>query len=490
MPVDSLRTISELDRFAWNAICNWSKHTCAITSYNGIDYAELTRCFLWDKVARAIRKQTDPNRFELEQSILASRTVPTLRKPHPNRLKFWLKRSLKSFQTWRDVQALRSRSFLYVPHAHPTLCTIVEALTRSIKVVAPEKSFDAISGLHWIRSPLGSDAPNLAQVDAIHRGIVEGLQAFEIELLPQDAIVLRCQIAQLLLRTKQIHTELSMLRPAAILLFADNHFPVQSYVFSARQLGIKTIMLQHGLDCEHYCLDEAYADVISVWGISRFQRYQAQSNRQPEQIHVNGNPDYDRFCLPTKLDCSGEYWLWATRPHRPEKCYSPSRHPQEGVQILEAILAALARSPHARLVIKPHPLDDVALYQTCLERSPFRDRVTVSTESVRSLFPKATIVISEDSTIGLEAMFFGKPVIHAHFAESQPVLPFVDYDAALPAFSSEMLQTALQTVEHLSEAEQAKLFAGQQRFIQAFAGQCDRQAQTRIIAMIQDLLPD
>lgn len=475
--------VTDLDRFAWDAICNWSNQTSMNPVIDQIDYAELTRCFLWDKVARSIRAR-NPEMFAFEQSRLKPVAHPIA--PHPNRLKFWFKRSLSLLKTWQAVRSLPAAKVLYVPCEHPTLQTIVRSLSESFTVVAPQGSFDQVPKLQSIHSPLGSDS--LLPVESLHSGILAGLKQQGIELIETDAIVLRDQIARLVLRTQQIETELSMLRPKAILLFADNHFPVQSYVFVARKLGIPTIMTQHGLDCEHYCLEEAYADYISVWGTARSKRYQTQSTRHPVQLRVNGNPEYDSLSLPNQIDRSGSYWLWATRPHAPEKCYSPSRSPQEGIQILEALLAMLAYSPKARLVIKPHPLDDVKLYQSSIEQSGMRDRVSISSDAVRSLISDASVVISEDSTVGLEAMFFGKLVIHAHFAASDPVMPFVQYEAALPGYNAELLRSAFECIETLSQAQQNQLLAGQRRFIEDFAGLCDGQAHQRVTKMIREIL--
>ncbi len=488
MSVESLlaaksRSSAELDRFAWDAICNWSKHTSINTIYSGIDYSELIRCFLWDKVARAIRKQVDPKRFEFEQAILDRRSLPKSLASHPNRLKFWLKRSYRSFQTWQEARSLQSRSILYVPCFHPTLQTIVSDATQMMSVVAPQNTFREIETLKTIRPPLSNDRPPTEKVRLLYQGILEGVQAFGIELLESDTLVLQHQIAQLFLRTQQIETELSILRPSAILLFADNHFPVQSYVFVARKFGIPTIMLQHGLDCEHYCLDQAYADVISVWGMTRLQRYQQDSIWQPTVLQVNGNPEYDCLTPPDQLNLKGDYWLWATRPHCPEKCFSPSRLPQEGTEILIELLAALERSPNARLVIKPHPLDDLDLYRPYLN-----ERVSLSSEPIRSLFPNASVVISEDSTVGLEAMFFGKVVIHAHFAASDPVIPYVEYNAALPGYSQELLQTSLQKFEHLTEEQQRTLLTGQRRFLQTYSGSEDGTARSQVLSMIHSVL--
>ncbi|MBD1856057.1 MULTISPECIES: hypothetical protein [Leptolyngbya] len=479
-------TVADRDRFFWEAVCNWSNDTSVNPVIAGIDYSELTRCFLWDKVARSIRAQ-HPERFAFEQVRLKPVADPI--QPHPNRLKFGCKQALSRFAAWQDIRSLPTKNSLYVPCWHPTLHTVVRSLAESFTVVTPQAShFSQLPTIHPIRLPLSADSPNLSQVESLHHGIITGLKQQGIELIQHDVIELRSQIAQLLLRTEQIEAELSLLRPKAILLFADNHFPVQSYVLVGRKLGIPTIMTQHGLDCEQYCLEEAYADYISVWGVSRLQRYQTRSSGQPIQLQVNGNPDYDGLTPPTQMDRSGSYWLWATRPHAPEKCYLPSRHPQEGIEILNALLMALSRLPNARLVIKPHPLDDVTLYQSTIDQHSARHRVLMSSDSVRSLLPEASVVISEDSTVGLEAMFFGKIVVHAHFAASEPVMPFVKYQAALPGYTAEMLRTTLENLEQVTEAQAKQLFAGQCRLIQDFAGDCDGQALKRVTAMIQRIL--
>lgn len=479
-------TVADLDRFAWEAICNWSNDPSINPVIAGIDYAELTRFCLWDKVARSIRAQ-NPDRFAFEQARL--KPPANSIQPHPNRLKFGLKQALSRFSAWKDIRSLTAKDYLYVPCWHPTLQSVVRSLSESVAVVTPQAShFSQFPNIHSVRLPLSSDRPNLSQVELLHHSILTGLKQQGIELIQRDVIELRSQIIQLLLRTEQIEAELSMLRPKAILLFADNHFPVQSYVLVGRKLGIPTIMTQHGLDCEQYCLEEAYADYISVWGTSRLQRYQTRSTWQPIQLQVNGNPDYDCFTPPTQIDRSGSYWLWATRPHAPEKCYLPSRYPQEGIEILNALLGALSRSPKARLVIKPHPLDDVKLYQSTINQHSTRDRVVISSDAVRSLIPAARVVISEDSTVGLEAMFFGKIVVHAHFAASDPVMPFVKYQAALPGYSAEMLQTTLEMLDQFSEVQEKQLLAGQAQLIQDFVGHCDGQAQKRVTTMVRKIL--
>lgn len=181
-------------------------------------------------------------------------------------------------------------------------------------------------------------------------------------------------------------------------------------------------MLQHGLDCGHYYLDEAYADSIAVWGQARLRRYQRDSKRSPRLIKVTGNPEYKDLRLPNRLDTSGEYWLWMTGAHNLSKSYPLSRDMVcEGIEIFKALMDALVTTPEARLIIKPHHDSNPNLYRQYLTNRKLSDRIEILPSKVRleTLFPKASIVITEDSTSGMDAMFWGKVLVHTHFSQTR-----------------------------------------------------------------------
>jgi hypothetical protein len=323
----------------------------------------------------------------------------------------------------------------------------------------------------------------------LYRGIVAGLRGWGIDLLVADQARLQQQILFQLGYLRVVETDFAQLRPRGIFTHADNHHPLQEYILIARREGIPTVVLQHGLDCEQWYLDEAYASAIALWGPARANRYRRQSRYQPEMV-ITGNPAYDHLQLPQRFNPQGNYWLWVTRPHAETKCYSPTRSPQEGVKILQALLEALGQFPQARLVIKPHPADSIGLYQAVLQQHPLGDRVTLSQTPVMQLLPQARVVISEDSTAGLEAMFFGKPLIHAHFCESTPALKFVENQAALPGFSPEMLLESLKQVAALTDSEQQTYLAAQIAFLRDQLGPCDGQAGARVTEFVLETFKD
>ena len=514
---DLLSQAADLDRWAWQAICRWPEHCSIEVVRDRLDYGALTRYFLWDKVPRAIRSQVDPEGFAFEQSLLErypsalqSAVEPSAsggalyRSFSGKRLKQFLKRQAR-------IASLRLRHWkkttVFVPRVHPQLHSTITALQDrpNIRLVAP---FDPGNTLldTFVAAAVGPADEAFAR--QLYNGILQGLLAFEIELLESDRTTLAQQILAQSRLIPQVEAELAAMKPQAVLVFADNHTPSQEYVAIANRQGIPTVLLQHGLDCEQHCLDEAYASVIAVWGKARKQRYQTDSLQSLSQIEVTGNPRYDSVSVPSdwsvdlsadlsnrqpgsqsdSLRSDGNRWLWVTRPHSPYKCYSPSRLPSEGLDILEALLMALEQNKTAELMIKPHPFDYADLYAEKIEAWGLGDRVTISQASLQSLFPEADIVISEDSTAAMEAMFYSKVLIHAHFAASAAVLPLVDYAAALPAHNAKMLQTSLGLAARLSTEDRENMLAGQRNFVQDYAGLLDGKAAWRVTSLIEQVI--
>lgn len=491
--IDSLET-GELDWFVWQAICDWPVHSGIDVSCEGLDYGALTRCFLWDKVPRAVRYRRSPAAFAFEQNLLNQhRQTSSSGNAYPN----WKRRLKWPFQMAEQVadgvrfrvrQAADSGSVIFVPRQHLHVRSTLRSLAKdsSLRLVAPlEHGINP--GVTLFQTP-SVKKPNTAFAKQLYQGIVRGLKAFEIELLLGDQQRLQQQIEQQMTLIRQVEAELAAANPQALLVFADTHTPLQEYVAVANRQGIPTVLLQHGLDCEQFCLNDVQSAVVAVWGSARKKRYEAESQRRPVRIEVTGNPEYDQLRLPTQLCAGGDRWLWATRPHGPHKCLSPSRSPHEGLDILAALLAALKQHKPAQLMIKPHPLDYIDLYATQIEQHGLGDRVTINRDPLLSVLPQADIVISEDSTAALEAMCFGKIVVHAHFAASPPVLPLADYAAALPAYSSESLALALGRARSLTLAEQETMLAGQHRFVNDYGGALDSCACSNVTALILEVV--
>ena len=491
--------LDQLDKLAWKATCEWSSMSDTNIRGNCDDYAELSRWFLWDKVGRAIRFSSGLQSVVFEKELIKDATIsPVIPSgasfSYPKKLRHQLNRLFSLFNNRPEEQTTQASSFqrragplVYVPVLSDRLKNSADEMIRkNICQVAFRYALQPIEGAELFQTPIESH-PDHDTAASVYFSIIDGLKGFGVNLLAGDATTLRAQIINLTAQAKSVQAELEILRPDAILMHGDNHPPFQVYILAARKMGIPTIMLQHGLDCEHRYLDEAYASAIAVWGPERLHRYREKSTLQPN-ISVTGNPEYDHLRAPVRIDTSGDYWLWVTRPHTPVKCYAPSRTPEEGTRIFYSLIEALQKAPGARLVIKPHPYDYRDQYAQIIMDQGLHARVDLSMLDVHDLFPRASLVITEDSSAGLDAMFAGKPLIHAHFAESTPTMPFVDYGAALPGFTNDQLVESILRADDLDEVEAQVFLRGQIDFIRDFAGLCDGSSGKRFVDFVKEIL--
>ena len=484
---------ADRDRAAWDALHDWPRGTDVECVRDGIDHAALARALLWGKIGRAIRASANDASYAFEKSLSdipegnteKSGTGPTTDSNSLRRVALNAKLAA--------ARRTRSKRVLYCPFPYSRNARIIERLLetkRDYAIVVPASHAAQWPGaIPWRSEPKDSPGGDDAVFrDELFGAVIEGLEDKNVNLLQSDADRLRDQLGEQVSNLRSTTADLERLKPDAILVPTDNHSPFMEHVLVARKLGIATVMLQHGLDCEYRYLDEAFASHVALWGENRRDRYAGDSSYQPELMRVVGNPAYDD--LPP-LQSSGDVgcqWLWLTRPHRPEKCYWPSREPVEGLDIFDAILKALERRENASLVIKAHTFDYADVYRERLEQSPVRDRVSFPDAGLFDLIDRADVVITEDSTAGMDAMVRDRVVVHAHFSKSPSVMPFVDYGAALPGFTTEEVEESLCRSADLSFSERKGLRDGRRAFLRDFAGPLDGRAGERFVDFVAEVL--
>jgi hypothetical protein len=497
----------QLDNLAWDIVCNWHKKVDFDPIYEGVDFSLLTRSVLRTKIGKAIRLKHDLCNINLNsavecgtyaQSFCPQRLVHGIRCTlqvhlHPcsnhckqkhctsvftstaeSRIKNIQSKHIKqsardrknmgnvcrSFVTYFKLKFNFRRKVCYIPQYARPLHSVCSDMFSDDFFLCITRDSDIGNKFVYPLKLNGTIEFN-DFMESLYTSIFHSLNEYGLVLQDMDAEELRKEIntlGQMFLKAKK---ELQIIKPDLIILYSDESLPQMCYVLIAKQMGIKTLSLQHGLDCEILYLDEPYADLLLLWGEWRKQRYEDSNNIFKSSFEVVGNPEYDNIEFSDYSEVNDGYWLWVTRPHSPDKCYSPSRSETEGADILKAILLSLEKYPSEELVIKPHPYDNFDLYEDIVENSGMSDRVRISMDSPMDLYKDAKFVITEDSTAGLEALLFGKNMIHVNFA-SQPVsVPFSKYDVALLARNEDdfsgMVEKVLQN-EYCLDLESRKSF--------------------------------
>lgn len=475
-----------LDALAWEILCRWPEYVEASPAVEGWDFGLLTRSFLWDKVGRAIRAAVDSEGAQRERGLIAH-PRPTAPRPTRSLQDKVCQRIRRILQQQRTDHPGRKR--IYIPAPNERL----EAAARALSTLPDTVLLAPVRHRHLLPSATTPPAPGDVTPlpdgteERVLQSIVEGLAAQGLLLLPEDRETLAGEIAAQVAHLPEAEAAIRAAAPDLVVVHADNHPQLQHFVFAAKRHNIPTLLLQHGLDCEHYYLDDIYSDHVAAWGPERIERYRNDSAFKPRSMAVTGNPSWDHLPRTDRVT-RRDVWVWATRPHAPEKCLSPSRRPDEGVEILDAILAALAAFPDRQLQIKCHPYDVRRLYEERLAENPLAPRVSFSEAPLDKLLRTARLAISEDSTAAVEALFAGALLVHAHLAPSTPVLPLVEMGAALPGFSAPELTASLRKLEALNPDTLARLRVGQRVFCEAFAGPDDGRACTRLRSYVMKIL--
>ncbi|WP_250434144.1 capsular polysaccharide export protein, LipB/KpsS family [Hanstruepera flava] len=457
--------LKDLDKQAYDIVCNWYKYTGFNPVYNGIDYSHIIRFYLWDKVGRALRIKHGIDYGEVEFYRKEYKSYPQYYTPVISKGSF-----KKSF--------LSRNKIVFIPfQSHYTQKIIHELqLTKGVKVIS--KVSGGILSKKNIIKPKKYNFDSVWN-DTLYNQLIRGLNEQGLCLIPEDVLLLKEQISGVVAMTSLAIAELKDNKPHAVFVHSDNHPPFINYVLAARKLGIPTFTYQHGLDCEYYYYDDCFADFIGVWSNHRKKMYELNSVMQPKSFKVCGN-----IFLSKQPECKEvglNKILFITRPHKSLKCYSPSRSHKEGLNILNVILEYLRENKHIELVIKPHPMDLVSLYDDAIEQSGLHERVKIKESILSELLCESTVVVTEDSTAGVEAMRFGIPVIHANLSEVEPLLPLVDGQSALKGFSEVELLQNLETAFNLGSHEKKMMYLRQKEMVEMLIPEGQVEAVTNYI---------
>jgi UDP-N-acetylglucosamine 2-epimerase len=194
-------------------------------------------------------------------------------------------------------------------------------------------------------------------------------------------------------------------------------------VLAARQLQIPSVVVVDlfALTELDVLKDPTFGEVICVLTGSVRDRLVA-AGRPPEHIQVTGNPVFDRLADPllrtrgldlrnTRQWSQQRVITWASQPE-------PS-DPQLPRRIEATLIAALAKNPTWHLVIRPHPSDTYPL------PAP-HSRLTLSTraDDVHTLLAASDVVVTMTSTVGLEAVLLGKPLVTWDRSENTQFCPY------------------------------------------------------------------
>jgi hypothetical protein len=215
---------------------------------------------------------------------------------------------------------------------------------------------------------------------------------------------------ELLLSSQRIAGCLEALRreaPELIVTEYDRNYLWSCLVLAAKQLGIPSVTLQHGvIEQDPIGFSPLLADSIIVWG--EFDRDKlVTAGENPERILIGGCP---RLTREFSSDPSRSRAKLGLEPAPTTVMYATSPVP-EFIPDVEMFCDAVDAVDDVAGLVRLHPSDSLAKYESMRQRHP---QVVFSENSAASLdecLAAASLVVVRSSGVGSDALIKKRPAV-------------------------------------------------------------------------------
>jgi hypothetical protein len=239
-----------------------------------------------------------------------------------------------------------------------------------------------------------------------------------------------------------IESFLGAVSPHAIAIASDQHRIGRLTVDRARERGIATVVLQHGMPQARIGYLPVVADAVAAWS-EMSRNWFVDAGTAEGSVVITGNPRTDGLAqLGPQVD----------RRQRVLLVLSPN-DAETNKSLVRTALDAMTSLPAARLTIKLHPgQGDWTFVRRLVASHAERRRVEVGRyEDLGPLIEAASVVVLNRSSVALEALAAHRPVVVVRVGDTPttadldlgPVqLPVADRPTELAAAIDELRQPA------------------------------------------------
>ena len=117
------------------------------------------------------------------------------------------------------------------------------------------------------------------------------------------------------------------------------------------------------------------------------------------------------------------------------------------------------------------------------------DNVIITKDFLWDLLSICDLLVAHTSTVGLEAMLFGKPVVVFHSVDISPIIPYSNTSSVVEAYNVRELVSAIRNVLY-DEETIAQLSNATKQFICDYVGVQDAKSHQRVANLIEQMISD
>ena len=254
--------------------------------------------------------------------------------------------------------------------------------------------------------------------------------------------------------------------------------PVQRMAVEVgRTMHIPSLVALHGLPGTYNRRYNCCADYFAAWGPAIIEIYKALGC-STGRMCVTGSPILDTYLpLQRRARDSMRRVLVLTNP----KDYGSTRSGDDDPErYILAALDGLRDSPEFKIVVRPHPAESAAYYRALLAPLGLPNLVIQEGMPIKALLLQTDLLITPVSTVALEAMMLGIPIVWFDTSRHSSPPPFASGWIEPVKDTQTLRKLVLEPMPPRMDAE---------RIRESFAGPMDGRASQRILDWITSLIP-
>lgn len=291
---------------------------------------------------------------------------------------------------------------------------------------------------------------------------------------------------KLIPRAAALEGLIEAVKPRVLVCLTERNELVNLAFRMAAERGIPTLAIEsHDMIWDSPLFGRLEADRLAVSGTYSESIY-VRNGVPREKITVTGQPSFDglaRYRGKQHVNREADERLLVVITQPPDVALTEDTRRE----MLRGALLAGREIQRLRVLIKPHPRDDLGDLRLILsELGAPRDALLPKKLDLYGLLASADVILTAFSTVGVEAIMLGRPVVVFKTGEGSSVLPYVDSQAVLRA---EDAGRTAEMIKRVIEGEVVhELAQGREAYIADHECAADGDSAARVVRLILEML--
>ncbi|MEK6973635.1 MAG: CDP-glycerol glycerophosphotransferase family protein [Nanoarchaeota archaeon] len=274
----------------------------------------------------------------------------------------------------------------------------------------------------------------------------------------------------------------------AIVLASDVLRTGKTAAKTAELNKVASVTVQHGATGERagrYGYLPISSDRFACWGKTSKKALISYGGNE-KKIVITGCPRYDSLIKKQGFRSKEEiYALFNLKPEDKIIVYATNVMPEQ--ELMFTNLARACNELNIKLVLALHPADKEEFYKNICSKNNWSLLVNKDFSNLFSLISYSELLITKASTVAIEAMIIGKPIVTMNFTTAPDRLPFAKLGAAIGVYKPEDLKSVISGILN-DESTRKKLMKHAEAFLIDYIYSLDGRSTERVVKLIKGLI--